>query len=469
MDLKLASLYRCKDINNEICYVIKKIAKRVIPNKSIEEKVRTDSDKILREIIQYIEPLKSKYEFDRVELHGSVAKGTWLPNRIDMDIFIVFDKPMSREVLSSLVREILKFLPFKSFFRYAEHPYLHMENVYGYDIDLVPAFDFGGKKFYSATDRTIYHTFFINKNMDPILKNEVRILKAFLIGIGCYGAEIKIGGFSGYATELLILNYKTFIDTILALKDSNDILITFSKVLPNKKALFRKFQTKFVMLDPVDLKRNVLAALRPETFNRAKLASKLFLTNPNTIFFYPKKAEPTRLDRQIKFENDRNITVIKVDFSPDTPPDKMWGIILRIVKGVKNHEEIKELDPIYVRAKEEENTVYIVVETLRDKKYRYRKIAGPPVSTSTKHIVEFLKKHKNATVGPWLEGERLYALEKQAQKHITQIIKDAIHQYIQRHKESIKSLEIYKIQQPNQINNTILKLIQSTEKWMKIK
>jgi tRNA nucleotidyltransferase (CCA-adding enzyme) len=45
---------------------------------------------------------------------------------------------------------------------------------------------------------------------------EVRLLKKFMKGTGVYGAEIKIGGFSGYLCELLILKYRSFAQTIEA-------------------------------------------------------------------------------------------------------------------------------------------------------------------------------------------------------------------------------------------------------------
>jgi tRNA nucleotidyltransferase (CCA-adding enzyme) len=37
-----------------------------------------------------------------------------------------------------------------------------------------------------------------------------------MAGIGVYGAEIKVGGFSGYLCELLILHHNSFLDTVKA-------------------------------------------------------------------------------------------------------------------------------------------------------------------------------------------------------------------------------------------------------------
>ncbi|MGQ4892661.1 MAG: CCA tRNA nucleotidyltransferase [Candidatus Njordarchaeia archaeon] len=468
MDVKLASLKKCKDINNEICLTIKKIVNKIIPNEIMTEKVLVDSKRIVREIDRFLLPLKKKFGFDRIEMHGSVAKGTWLPDRIDLDIFIIYTELKSKEILQDFVKEIPKLLPFKSSLRYAEHPYVRLYNVYGYNIDLVPAFDLGGKEFYSATDRSIYHTRFINENMDDVLRNEVRLLKSFLIGVNSYGAEIKIGGFSGYATELLTLHYKTFIDVLLALEKENEIFITFTEKSSNRDKLFEKFQSKFIILDPVDPNRNVAAALRPETFYRTKLASKLFLQKPNTYFFHIQKEEDlVDYRKQIRYDEERNITIIEIEFNPEVPPDKSWGIVLKIIRDLKKNVEIKELDPIYIGAEEKENTIYILIETVRDKQHKYRKIIGPPVTAPTKHILEFIKKHKNSIAGPWLEKERLYALETRPTKTITQIIKNSISQYTQRHRKSIKTYRIHKIKHIEQIDETLAKLITRKEKWLK--
>ena len=51
------------------------------------------------------------------------------------------------------------------------------------------------------------------------LRDEVRVLKKFMKGIDTYGAEIKVGGFSGMLCETLILNYGSFEDTIKSASD----------------------------------------------------------------------------------------------------------------------------------------------------------------------------------------------------------------------------------------------------------
>src|SRR5207247_7141035 len=66
----------------------------------------------------------------------------------------------------------------------------------------------------SATDRTPYHTEFMQTHLTPELRLEARLLKKFAKGIGAYGAEIKLGGFSGMLIDTLALYYHSFMETI---------------------------------------------------------------------------------------------------------------------------------------------------------------------------------------------------------------------------------------------------------------
>jgi len=46
-------------------------------------------------------------------------------------------------------------------------------------------------------------------HLTPELRREARLLKKFAKGIGTYGAEIKIGGFSGMLIDSLVLYYQS--------------------------------------------------------------------------------------------------------------------------------------------------------------------------------------------------------------------------------------------------------------------
>ena len=86
-----------------------------------------------------------------------------------------------------------------------------MMDVY---VNIVPCYKVKRGEWVSATDRTPFHTDYVKPLLDEQMAEEVRLLKRFMKGVGVYGAEIKIGGFSGYLCELLVLNYGSFTEVL---------------------------------------------------------------------------------------------------------------------------------------------------------------------------------------------------------------------------------------------------------------
>ena len=143
-----------------------------------------------------------------VRVEGSIAKDTWLSENPDIDIFMRLPTSIPRRNLGDIGLKIAKKAAgdAKQLERFAEHPYLEIF-LSGYRVDIVPCYDAKPGEWQSATDRTPYHTDYINTHLSKEKRGEVRLLKRFLQGIGVYGAELKIGGFSGYLCELLIMKF----------------------------------------------------------------------------------------------------------------------------------------------------------------------------------------------------------------------------------------------------------------------
>ena len=135
---------------------------------------------------------------------GSIEKGTWLTEKSEVDLFLLFNPSVSRSALEKdgleLAKRIIKAMKGKYVIAYAEHPYLRGK-IGRYDVDLVPCYDIADpERIKSAVDRTPHHVRFVNAN----LKNpdDVRLLKQLCKANGCYGADLKTEGFSGYICEL---------------------------------------------------------------------------------------------------------------------------------------------------------------------------------------------------------------------------------------------------------------------------
>ena len=147
---------------------------------------------------------------------GSAARGTWLSGTHDIDVFISFPEETPRKDLETLgmaiAREVAK-LAEHAEDRHAEHPYLNI--IYkGFDVDLVPCFRVASaSRIKSAVDRTPFHNDFIKPRIKGC-EDEVLLLKQFMRGGGVYGSELRTQGFSGYLTELLVIHYGSFENTV---------------------------------------------------------------------------------------------------------------------------------------------------------------------------------------------------------------------------------------------------------------
>ena len=106
--------------------------------------------------------------------------------------------------------------------------------------------------------------------------------------MGAYGSEIATNGFSGYVSEVLILKYGSFESVLQALsnvqKDKN--VISIDKV---DEDMIKTFQNpNIIIIDPIDPRRNLGAAISAENIGRFILASRAFLKKPSMNFFKEK-------------------------------------------------------------------------------------------------------------------------------------------------------------------------------------
>ncbi len=252
------------------------------------------------QIRESIDDLRSQSTMDFTILHvGSTAKGTYLKSG-DIDIFLGFDPSIPeaklREIIFSLGKQILP----DHIIRYAEHPYVR-GTLNDIEVDLVPCYLVeSGDKIISAVDRTPFHTTYVISKLTDQLRDEVRLMKQFLKGIGCYGAETKTMGFSGYLSELLILHYGGFLSALEEVSQWNQrTLIDIEETGyhgPTEGDKDGKGNS-LIVVDPVDPGRNVaspVSSLRIGTFIHA---SREFLKAPSVRFFFPHPPSP--LEKEI--------------------------------------------------------------------------------------------------------------------------------------------------------------------------
>src|SRR5574341_149733 len=287
-----------------------------IPTEKEQEKIKKISELSLQLVKQQAEKFS---EVTGVEIGGSYAKGTWLSGEVDLDIFVKLRKDIDEKTFESIGKTIgfdsLK--KFKPYVRYSEHPYVEAE-IERTRVNVVPCYDVEIGNWKSAADRSSFHTKFILQSLDQSKKDEVRLLKKFLIGVGIYGAEIAKEGFGGYVAEVLVHQYGSFLAVLQAASS-----FVQHQIIGNPT---KKFDTSLILIDPIDSNRNLGTAISAESAGKFVLASRTFLKKPVISFF---KARPSQVNRK----NLDDVIVVKFNYKKRSP-DIIWGQIKRAATAV---------------------------------------------------------------------------------------------------------------------------------------
>ena len=394
----------------EIEAITKQVLKKITPGKEDCAKVEA----ITREIEQKV-ALACKQEGIPaiVRVEGSVAKDTWLTENPDIDIFMQLPTSIPRKNLGDIGLKIARKAAgsYEQFERFAEHPYLELI-VEGYHVDIVPCYNANPGEWQSATDRTPFHTDYIKKHLTTKLRGEIRLLKRFMQGIDVYGAEIKIGGFSGYLCELLIMKYCSFVETVQAFAKYNKRVIidieNYYAERQNELALL--FPEPLVIVDPADKGRNVASAVQPQKLYSFVGASRVFLKKPAEAFFYPPKTKPltvTNLKRQ--FEQHNSAMIFLVIDQIGAVPDVLWGQLYRTKRSLRKLLELSDYkilrDAVWSN---EKNLSIFIFELEQQILSNIKKHLGPPLEREVE-CENFLAKYvDNPSVisGPYIEDGR---------------------------------------------------------------
>jgi len=386
------------------------VLERVTPKKGERAKIEALAKELEKKVVSASETLGIK---TKVRLEGSVARDTWLSEEPEIDIFMRVPKTIPRKSLGDVCLKIARKATdgSKQIERFAEHPYLEAI-VDGVRINIVPCYDVKRGEWLSATDRTPYHTDYVKKCLNKQMQNEVRLLKKFMKGTDVYGAEIKIGGFSGYLCELLILNYKSFINTLKTFAQHRKRIVTdienYYKGRENELQLL--FKEPLVIVDPVDKGRNVASAVRQQKLYTFVAAARAFLKNPNLKFFYPHETTALTV-KELKHElARRGSTIIFLTFRKvNAVPDILWGQLYKSQKSLHKLVQLNDFKILRDLPWSDEKTLCMFMFELEHCCLPpVKKHLGPPLEKE-QECERFLKKHLNnfGTVsGPYIEDGR---------------------------------------------------------------
>ncbi|MEM1514920.1 MAG: CCA tRNA nucleotidyltransferase [Thermoproteota archaeon] len=424
-----------KDLNasQDTKVKIKSICEEVLRQVTPSDKERAETLNFSNLLVEALkrELLKENIRAE-VQVEGSIAKDTWLASEKDIDIFVLLPMKYGRDSFQRVLEAAKKVSEGNYLEAYAEHPYLEAY-MNGFIVNFVPCFmvkDPSEAK--SSVDRTPFHTQYVKSKLNEELKGEIRLLKAFMHGIGVYGAEIKAGGFSGYLCELLVLYYGSFIKVLeTASRWRKGELIDIEGHYKTPEEARRIFQNEpLIVVDPVDKGRNVASAVRINRLSELILASRLFLKNPDIKFFNPRSIEPYPTDELIRVMKNRGSTIIFIKIGAiRTVPDILWGQLFRSQRALLNL--IKQFDFDILRSEvwsDEKSSNVFIFEVSSRFLPPIKRHVGPPID-KIDESEEFLKKYmhlKNIFSGPRIEKDRLIIEKRRRYTDIVELLKDKL-------------------------------------------
>ncbi len=372
---------------------VKKVLQEQISRIKLNEKglalINQETRDFLKELSKNL--AKSRLEAEAF-VGGSLAKGTLIKkDKYDIDIFVRFAKKYEDKKISYMLSSLLK----NAQRIHGSRDYFQVEKN-GLIFEIVPTVKINRpEEARNVTDLSYFHVKYIVGKIkeNEKLAEEIMLAKAFCYANSCYGAESYIHGFSGYALELLISYYGSFVKFLSSVKDKEKIVLDPEKFYDNKNEVLlhlneSKLQSPIIFVDPTFKERNVLAALSKETFEKFKLVATKFLESPGGEFF-----EKPDIEKEMK-KKYKSLLIIETSTGRqkgDIAGSKLRRFNEYLKNKLKRENDIKIIEFEY---DEKSNTGknYFV---LKPKKEIITE--GPPI-TLAKNLADFKKKHKSCFV-----------------------------------------------------------------------
>jgi tRNA nucleotidyltransferase (CCA-adding enzyme) len=387
------------------------VLKRVKP--TLAERKRLD--RVMSDLIKRVDIVCKKLGIKaKPILVGSAARNTWLRSERDIDIFILFPEELPREEFErqglAVAREAAG--P-KGREQFAEHPYVTAK-IEDFDVDFVPCYDVADLgKIRSAVDRSPHHQRYMIERLSPELADEVLLVKQFMQGIGTYGAELKVRGFSGYLCELLVLRHGSFRKLVDAASGwAPGVIIDIERSYPDPaeaRALFKG--QPLIVIDPVDSSRNVAAAVSMRNFATFVRACQDFVRGPGEQFFFPKPVQ--RLSRRELSEalERRGTKLYYVAFeTPPRVPDVLYPQLRKTERALVAALTREGFEVLRSDVWSDGRSI-ILLELSASRLPRVRVHPGPPISVEVRDFIEKHLPSKRRFAGPFVDSAGRLAFE----------------------------------------------------------
>lgn len=336
---------------------------------------------------------------------GSIARNTWVSGEHDIDVFLLFSPALSREALEqqgmALARRVAAQFTDRFSEKYAEHPYI-CAMIDGVDVDLVPCYAVeSAGAIQSAVDRTPFHTRYITDKINGLI-DDVLLLKQFARTGGIYGSDQMTEGFSGYLCELLVLYYGGFTSLLQAASAWRPgILVDI------EHHAAKKFDEPLVVIDPVDPKRNVAAAVSLDRMAEFIELARGYLETPSERFFMPLVPGTVSQEDLGTLLKERGTALFAITFA--TPPHIEEIVVPQLKRSmiaIREHLDRNGFVVHHAHYRMDPTKCMILFELQTRELPSVRTHIGPPLWNPV-NAEKFREKHISSPLpGPFIENGR---------------------------------------------------------------
>jgi tRNA nucleotidyltransferase (CCA-adding enzyme) len=380
---------------DELNRVLEEARRQLSPAEEEERRLMGLANELMIKVGEYAKPYEAI-----VELGGSLAKGTWLKDDVDIDIFVKFPAHMSeRELEEKGVKIGLSALQGHQVkLRYAEHPYVE-GFVNGIRVNVVPCFSVKLGEWKTIADRSPYHVRWVKERINENLKQEIRLLKAFTKRIRVYGAEIEVEGLSGLVCELLIINYGNFTNLVKAMASWRP-----GMPLTPTDLKYLRAEEPILLLDPIDPGRNLGRAISQRQMARFCLACRAFIKRPHISYFAYR--DPSRVSPYYFLSSPLIPQLVLLVFKhQQRSEDVLFGQLKKTIRHLVN--QLRQLEFVVWHAqvlsnREDESGFVFLLDKGGPSPYKLK--IGPSAFDAI-HSEDFLTRNLKDSLMSWVDEE----------------------------------------------------------------
>jgi tRNA nucleotidyltransferase (CCA-adding enzyme) len=393
-------------MTDAVVEVLAAVRERVTPTDAEREALEAVTDEIVERAEAAVADLPVEAD---VQLVGSAARGTWTPGDRDVDVFVCLPPALDRETLEEYGLQVGHVVLPEGREEYAEHPYV-VGTVDGYEVDLVPCYAVDDPTaIQSAVDRTPFHAKYVTERLDDHLASEVRVCKSFMKAIGVYGSNLKTRGFSGYLTELLVLEYDGVRGLFEAVAEEWHPPVRLD---PEDHGTVT-FADPLVVIDPTDPERNVAAVLSEDNLARFQHYARAFLADPSADAFEPTEPDPIDEATLAATFEERGTTPVAIVFdAQDLVDDQLWPQLRRSLGGITGELDRRGFDVFRSASFADDDRAVLFAELAVAELPAVERHEGPPVHVR-EHAQSFYETYADdeSATGPFVEDGR-YVVER---------------------------------------------------------